>query len=217
MSILNVLPKSAIVNRIIPKNAFDKYSTTAQKKLFSEKIERIRWTHKLAFETINLPGKEIKEIQAFKIELRSNEQIDDIIKIIDKAIPYPILFYLNFNSLERLIISKKHPNPINDDNAVIDWTFKSEWFTENMMSYSINLKESIDFVFENLCRQLSSQPIGSDRVSINEIILKEQKIKEIKNQIQKLESAIATTKQFNIKVELNIKLNEARIRLNELL
>jgi len=57
MQIFN-LPKHTVVNKIIPKNAFDNYANTKQKKLFIENVEKIRWINKLSKETVNLSGNE---------------------------------------------------------------------------------------------------------------------------------------------------------------
>jgi len=69
------LPINTQVNRVIPKNTFDSFTNTKQKKLFTDKILRIIWTHKLSKLTTNLPSKEIQEIQIFKVELKTGEAI----------------------------------------------------------------------------------------------------------------------------------------------
>jgi hypothetical protein len=84
------LPHTAKVNRVIPKNAFDSYTTAKQKKQFTYLIARITWTHKLSKDTVNLEGKDIKEIQVFRIELKVKEEIQTVLDIIDKSIPYNI-------------------------------------------------------------------------------------------------------------------------------
>lgn len=38
------LPPFTYVNRAIPKNAFDPYTGTKEKKEFVEKVDKIRWT-----------------------------------------------------------------------------------------------------------------------------------------------------------------------------
>ena len=67
------LPHQTIVAKNVPKNAFDIYTNSQQKKLFVDVVEKIKWTNKLSKETINLEGKEINEIQIFQIELRKKE------------------------------------------------------------------------------------------------------------------------------------------------
>ena len=57
------LPARAKVGRVVPKNAFDEYTNTKQKKLFTDCILRITWTHKLSADMLNLDTKDIQEIQ----------------------------------------------------------------------------------------------------------------------------------------------------------
>ena len=60
------LPNTTTVNRSIPKNAFDKFTTSKQKKAISENIDKIKWLNKLAPETINLQANEVKQYQLAK-------------------------------------------------------------------------------------------------------------------------------------------------------
>lgn len=204
------LPKHTQVNRVVPKNSFDAFTNTKQKRLFSTVIERIRWTNKLSKETINLSGDDVKEIQIFVVELHKKEMVEPLLDIIDRAIPYHIIFILLYEDELMISTSKKHQHPANENQAVIDWTFRSEWFTDN--SYSLNLKQSLDDTFSDFCLQLS----GKKKMSIDELIEYEAKLKELEKQKTKLEAAIRTAKQFNKKVELNIKLTEIEERIRAL-
>lgn len=194
------LPKHTKVNRVVPKNSFDAFTNTKQKQLFSAVIERIRWTNKLSKETVNLTGNDIKEIQIFVVELHRKEKVEQLLDIIDKVIPYHIIFILLHEDELLISSSKKHPHPANDNLAVIDWTFKSNWFTDN--SYSLNLKQSLDETFSDFCLQLS----GKKKMSIQELIEFETELKELEKKKIMLESSIRKTKQFNKKVELNVAL-----------
>src|SRR5690606_32618984 len=109
------LPNSTIVNRVVPKNAFDSYTNTNQKKQFVEVVKKIRWTHKLSPNTINLSGNEINEIQIFEITLRQKERITDLLQIIDRAISYHIIFIMQFEDNIMLSASKKHAHPTNEN------------------------------------------------------------------------------------------------------
>ena len=143
------LPIRTKVGRIVPKNAFDDYTNTKQKKQFTDNIQRITWTHKLSRETLNLEGKDIKEIQVFKIELKENKDILKILEIINRAIPYHIVFWVEFNNQAYISTAAKHPHPTNDDFSVIDWTFTSDWFSKDNNSYVFNLTNSLDAVFKD--------------------------------------------------------------------
>lgn len=210
------LPHTAKVNRVIPKNAFDGYTTTKQKKLFTGLIARITWTHKLSPDTVNLIAKEIKEIQVFRIELKVKEEIQPVLGIIDKAIPYNIVFVIQYESLVYISTSTKHLHPVNVDNAVIDWTFRTGWFNISENKYSLQLKKSIDAVYHDLCIQLSGKASMASKPLVDLIAYKK-KVESLEKEIAKLKTGISNSKQFNNKVALNLKLKAKENELESLL
>ncbi len=206
------LPNQTKVNRSIPKNAFDTYTNSKQKKLFVDVIDKIKWTNKLSKETINLEGKEVSEIQVFYIPLRKKENIESLLEIIDKSIPYHIIFVLTFDNEVMLSVAQKHLHPTNENNAVIDWTFKSKWLEIEKMEYKLNLRESLDFVLKDFCFQISGENKHVD-LSLNELIEKETVIVKLNKEISFLKIQIKKSRQFNEKVELNLKLNKLESRI----
>ncbi|MGQ8335811.1 DUF4391 domain-containing protein [Sunxiuqinia sp. A32] len=209
------LPIRTKVGRVIPKNAFDRYTSSKQKKLFADHIQRITWTHKISTETVNLESRDIREIQVFKIELKQKSDIKRITELINKAIPYHIVFWVEFEKEAYITTATKHLHPANEDIAVIDWTFESEWFNKDHNFIAFNLKGTLDDVFKEICVQLTGNTDLEDKPI--EAILSYQKEKgRLRKKISKLRSAILTSKQFNEKVELNLKLKEAEKELDVL-
>lgn len=201
------LPHSTRVSKPIPKNTFDKYTNGKQKKLFSELVSRIIWLYKLSPDTVNLEGKEISEIQIIKIELKIKQEIPGILEIIDRAIPYNIIFFVQHDEYIYFSTSVKHPHPINADNSVIDWIFKSEWFLPQEESYTLDLKKSLDSVFHDFCLQLSG--VSHLKEQPFENLLKYSKeVSVLKKEIAGLETTIKNCNQYNKKVELNILLQQ---------
>lgn len=212
MTPISQLPKPTQVNKVIPKNAFDSYCTTQQKRLFTDKVEKIRWTNKLAWETINLPSVQVKEIQCFEIVLKDRDGFEEVLKIIDRAIPYPILFTISFGPFMKRQISQKHPHPTNEDNAVVDWTFDSPWSTESNEIH-VDLKESLDEVFRKLCLSVSGEKDDS-QLAIDQLVSFKKESHELESKIQKIKAKISKEKQFNKKVELNLELAEMKEALS---
>jgi hypothetical protein len=204
---LFTLPPSTKVQRVIPKNAFDDYTTSKQKKLFSDKILRITWLNKLAPSTVNLEAKDVKEIQIFKIELKVKEEIKPILDIINKSSVYHIVFIIEFEGEIYLSTSAKHPHPANENNAVIDWTFKTDWFLSVENSYTFQLKKSLDAVYHDFCTQLSTQPDKTSESLQNLVQYSKQK-DLLEREIAQLKSKIKSSLQFKIQVELNLLLNQ---------
>ena len=209
------LPIRTKVGRVIPKNAFDEYTNTKQKKEFTDYIQRITWTNKLSKDTINLDGRDVQEIQVFKVELKLKTDITKVLEIINKAIPYHIVFWVEFNNHAYITTAAKHPHPTNDNISVIDWTFTSDWFEKNKNSYMLNLTGSLDSVFKDLCVQLTGKADLSEK-PMDLILENQQEVDRLQKEIARLEAAISRSKQFNKKVELNLRLRKAEKELREI-
>jgi hypothetical protein len=208
MSAFN-LPPSTEVNRVIPKNSFDDYATTAQKKLFSKLINRIEWTNKLSADTVNLDGKDITEIQIIKIELKEQNDIRKLLELFDKATPYHIIFLVQFDNLTILSATKKHPHPTNPDNSVIDWTFRTDWLTDDQLAkYKLNLQKNLDHIFKDFCEQIANINPEAKASTFQTFIDTTKERAALDREIASIKAKIKKSKQFNEKVELNQKLND---------
>lgn len=203
------LPERTKVGRVVPKNAFDEYTNTKQKKLFTDCIQRITWSHKLSAATVNLEARDIQEIQIFKVELKVKSEISKILEVINKSIPYHIVFWVEYKEEAFISTALKHLHPTNENIAVIDWTFTSDWFNKDIQHYSVNLKGTLDSVFKDICVQISGNPLLFNK-SMEFILENQQSIDRLRKQLVRLESDIAKCKQFNKKVEMNIKLKKIK-------
>lgn len=199
------LPTSTIVDKIVPKNSFDEYATTKQKKLLTSVVARIKWLHKLSNQTVNLQGKEVIEIQVFELELKEQTNINDLLLLINRVIPYPILFVIRFNEEVMYSISKKHTHPTNENQAVVDWTFSTSWKNVLEDEFEISLSNSLDSVFQEICFKISGKNQGKEK-DIETLIAKEQQLKQLNYSIEKITASMNKCKQFNKKVELNRQL-----------
>ncbi|MDI3504886.1 MAG: hypothetical protein PWQ81_108 [Bacteroidota bacterium] len=201
------LPYNTIIQRFVAKSLFDSVTNTKQKAMFTNDIAKIMWCNTLSSETTNLPHNEIEEIQIFSIELKEKKEIKSILEIIDKTIPYHIIFIVSFADEVYLSASAKHPSPLNDNKSVIDWTYTSPWFKKTENTYSIKLKKDIDTVFFDFCRQLSPQSNSSIK-NIADLTAYNSRVSALSKEIEQLKKKIFSCSQFNKKVELNLKLKE---------
>lgn len=201
------LPDRTKVDKVIPKNAFDSYATSKQKKILTSSISRIIWKNKLSPETINLPFEEIQEIQIFNVEMKQKDYPHEIIHLIDKSIPYPIIFISSFLDECVLSTSVKHQNPTNPDNAIIDWHYKTDWFSIANWNYSLQLSKSLDFVYLEFCKSLNPNSKTVQSKNLNEMIEQSKILANIERKITHLQKAITKEQQFNKKVEMNVELN----------
>ena len=216
--LLNI-PKRAFYNRRIPKNKLYKQIGIDPKleRKFIDEIEHIIWKYKLSQETINLePTKEVEEIQVFEIKLKERDISIEVLENIDRIIPYPILYIIRYNDNIKLTIAYKERNKIDENKMVVHSYYQSEWMKEYDLKIDIlqglNLKE----VYDNIIRQLI--PLESKiQDDIEELIELNERIESLKKEIKRLEKRIIKEKQFNRKVDLNIKLQKKKRELEELL
>jgi len=204
------------VNRVVPKNSFDDYTNTKEKKLFTDCVKRISWANKLSTETLNLSGKDIQEIQVFAVELKQKCDISKLLDIIDKCIPYHIIFWVWYEHQAYISASAKHPYPTNPNISVVDWTFTTDWFQIPDIPYSLHLMKNLDYVFKDLCIQIIGRP-GLEQKSMTSIVENQKEIADLSKKIDRLKSAISKSKQFNQKVEYNLQLREAEKKLDKLM
>lgn len=93
-------PKNAAFGRVLPKSKIYEHGSvsSAVRQLFVRQVEQIVWQHKLAPETVNLkPSRAVPEIQIFSIALKGDELKPEVLRCIDLAIPFPIIFELRFD------------------------------------------------------------------------------------------------------------------------
>ena len=209
------LPSNTVVQRVVPKNSFDSFTNSKQKEMFTKDIAKIVWSNSLSAGTINLRGKEIQEIQIFTIELKEQKEIKAVLDIIDKAIPYHIIFVVEFKDWIYFSTSSKHPSPLNDAKSVIDWTYTTPWFQKSDNKYIISLRKSLDNIFYEFCQQLSLRN-NKNIKNIADLSAYNSKLYTLTKEIERLKKSIASCQQFNKKVEMNLLLKELENELNSL-
>lgn len=162
-SCLANFPEFARVNRVIPKEKFYDQIDYATKMLFQHEIARITWQYKLAPGTVNLSAKTRPELEVIQIELKNHEIPMKILKVIDSAIPYPILFIVTKGLAEKAIIGYKELNRKNENTAKVDTYFATEWNDPKLSQIKIDGLD-IDMVYNNLIRQIAGERLQNNPI-----------------------------------------------------
>ncbi len=196
------LPKLCIVNKFIPKKTFyEKVNiSNSMKQEFIDKLEKIYWKYKLSEDTINISKTEnVEEIEIFELELKEKYDSKNLIRIITKNIPYPILFYIRFNDDFRYAIRY-------DDNIFFtNWNEEIEIKIEGF---------NLEHVYNNIIKSIID--IDESIKNLDEEINKRNNINRLNEEIKKLESKIRLEKQFNIKVQYNDEINKIKKEIERL-
>jgi hypothetical protein len=202
------LPKEAFVNKFVAKTKFYEKANLNSKiqKEFVDKIQKITWKYKLAESTIGIAKTEaVTEIQVFEIELKERLIPKNVLKIIDKSIPYQILYRFVF-----------------EENVAYGITLKENTSVENYYFSDWNAELSFDFIgidLENVYQKLVRAFIrdeAKDKGNFSVIIDVDNQIKTLEVEITALERKIRKEKQFNRKVETNKVLLETKAMLTEI-
>lgn len=213
------LPSSTLVNRKIPKNKFygKLQASHHLREMFTNQVESIVWKHKLSKETIRLePKEDIVELQVFEIHLKEQAYSVELLRSIDKAIPYPILYALVYDDQVKLAIAYKERNHVDDNRSVVRSYHVSEWHPVDQFQFEIIQGLDLKGVYENIIRNLM-QTKAKPEVELTALLERQAHIDKLTQECQRLETKIRGEKQFSRKVEYNMELQRKRRKLNQLL
>lgn len=211
------LPTSTDYNKRIPKQKFyDNISVTpAMKRIFIDKIKSIYWRNKIAPTTINLAaGDYVTEIEIFEIKLEEQNLEESVLRLIDREIPYHIVFLLEYDGLYQAWTAYKE-SAIGGKNAFkVDSYYHTDWLIEDDIPLIVE-GLNIDSVYENFVRQIAGDFFSERDLSLKESVCKSNKRKELQKRILKLETQVRNEKQFNKQVELNDSLKQIKKELED--
>lgn len=207
-SALVAYPKQAAFGRVLPKSKIYEHAgaNTRLKDLFVEQVEQIVWAFKLAPETIHLPERPgVPEIQVFSIQLKTPELHLDVLRCIDGAIPFPILFELSFEEKTQIIAAYKRPNEADSDRRVLSDYFMTEWLPTSSKRTVMPLALHLGGLYEQLLYRLIPLP-ARPQETLAELVARVEAAQAKQREVDKMVARLAKEKQFNRKVEINAQL-----------
>ena len=211
-------PKQAAFGRTLPKNKIYERSgaNTRLKDLFVEQVEQIVWQYKLAPETINLAAKpEVPEIQVFAIQLKTPTLDFDVLRCIDGAVQFPIVFELIFDGQVQVVAAYKRPNPSNESAWLLSDYFATPWLPSNTQRAAMPLAIDLAGLYGQLLLRLMPLP-ARPQESLAELIARVELLTLKQREVDKTASKLAKEKQFNRKVEVNTALRKLKSELEQL-
>ena len=199
------LPKSTEFNKRIPKQKFYEHLsvTPAIKAAFAEQIKIIYWRNKLAASTLNLaPGELVTEIEVIELRLTSPALDENVLRLIDREIPYHILFLLEYDGKYQAAMGYKEAAGSGKAAFKVDRYYRTEWLTEEELPLHLE-GLTIDAVYENFIRQIAGEKLtGDENTTLKESVEHQKQREQIEKQIATLETKMKQEKQLNRKMEL---------------
>ena len=213
-------PTSAYFGKSIPKSKFYEHISIdgRLKRKFIEQIDKIVWSYKLATETINIPSSdEILEIEVFDVYLKGDTIDEEILKVIDRAIPKPILFYIhNTKGYIKLKTAYKHPTKTKNSKWVVENYFESDWIDKDTSLEPMPMALNLQKLYTSIIDSLIPKDISIDKGDLSQKIERLKLIKSKEQEYKRLKAKRDRQKQFNKKVEINEKLHKLKQEIEEL-
>ena len=199
------LPTATELNRRIPKQKFYEKSDLSPtlKKAFSAQIASIHWRNKIAPEVLNLAaGKEVRELEVFELRLNDGQMDEAVLRLIDRAIPYHILFVLMWEDRMRLAVAYKETPDAKNAGVRVERYYYTDWMPVGELALRLE-GLSMDAVYENLVRRIAGGALGDAHTStLRESVAAQRRRERIGKQIAALEAKIGREKQPKKKFEL---------------
>lgn len=240
-------PRASAFGRVIPKTKIYEHAgaNTGLKDLFVREVDQITWSQKLAPETVNLAAtKQVAEIQVFRITARTASLDPAVLRAIDKAIPFPLIFEVAHGGRVRLAAAYKRQSLNSRGEAdsarwVVGDYFQGDWLPEDAPRTQLPVALNMGALYERLLEPLVAgqtaglvpgpvtgfgeepqtpfTPAEAERpMSLEERIAQAEAIKAQTREVERIKTRLGREKQFNKRVAINAELRAAKQELERL-
>jgi hypothetical protein len=211
-------PNSSEFGRVLPKVKIYAHGSvsSAVRQLFVRQVEQIVWQHKLAPETVNLKAsKAVPEIQIFSIVLKGDELKPEVLRCIDLAIPFPIIFELRFDGKVKPVAAFKRPSEADASKWVISEYFEGDWVSVDTPRKPLPMVFDLEALYGQLLMPLMPYPArpGED---LQKRVERMERIRLKQRELERCEARLRKEKQFNRKVAINAELRALKQELQSL-
>ena len=226
-------PGGAALGRVVPKSRIYEQAgaNSALKDLFAREVEQIVWRYKLAPETINLAAtKAVSEIQIFTLALKTAKPDEDLLRAIDRAIPFPLLFELTFGGKRRVVAAYKRPSEADGAKWVTSAYYASDWTPDPVARSPLPVALDLAGLYEGMLGALlAGQRLEEDAacfgeapqagflsaplapaLPIAEQIARHEAISAGRRSVERITARLMREKQFHKRVAIHDELRAAR-------
>lgn len=213
-------PEAAKFGRRVSKEIIYEHgtlSTAVREKIINE-VQRITWAYKLAEATINLPGTSaVPEIQVFTIDAKTDDVSEAVLSVIDKAIPFPIIFEISRHRgdiLEaRTVAAHKQ---LGTGTPKLSAYYATGWQQSDISRQTLPTAITLPALYTALLQPLipiTTRP-GEEMSAVVDRLTA---VRMLEREVAILERKLRTEPQLNRKVELRRTLKAKQHELTELI
>jgi hypothetical protein len=218
MTTLFEYPASAAFGRVLPKGKIYEHGnpTRAVKELFVRQVEKITWEYKLAPETINIKSTSaVPEIQVFSVALKEENLKVDVLRCIDQAIPFPILFELRYDGNVKPVSAYKRPSEADETKWVTSEYFNKDWIPRDTPRPPLPMIFDLEKLYAHLLNPLLPYPARPTE-SLQGRVDRMERILQKQRELERCTTRLRKEKQFNRKVAINATLRDLKQELENL-
>lgn len=199
-------PSSTAFERRIPKQKFyQNLEVPAEvKRLFIEQIKLITWANKLSAQTMNLaPGQAVQEIEVFRIRMASDALDSRVLNLMDKQIPYHLLFVLERPDGKcQLSVTYKEAGQSGASAFQLRQNYHTGWQTPEELALNLNAL-NMDALYEGIVRQIAGDALAVPRAeSLQQAVEQAQAREKLQKQIDQLKKRMRKEKQLAKQMEI---------------
>ena len=211
-------PKSAAFGRVVPKAKIYEHAgaNTALKDFFVREVDQIVWRFKLAPETTNLRAtKAVAEVQVFGISLKTGKLDGAVLRAIDKAIPFPLIFELTWRGKRKAAAAFKRPSDADSAKWVISDYFATDWVPEDTPREPLPVALDLGALYDRMLTAILPAA-GRGGEDIQTRVHRMEAIRAKMREVERIKARLAREKQFNKRVAINAELRAAKLELERL-
>jgi len=215
-------PKAAAFGRVVPKSRIYEHAGvgTALRDLFVTQVDQITWKYKLAPETMNLAAtKAVGEIQVFGISLRNGKLDEEVLRAIDRAIPFPLIFELSWSGKRKAVAAFKRPSDADATKRVVSAYLATDWAPDDAPRKPLPVALNLGGLYDTLLTALMPKAAAKAEHTGEDIqtrVARMEAIRAKSREVDRIKARLAREKQFNKRVVINAELRAARQELERL-
>jgi hypothetical protein len=202
-------PKSTVVHRRLPKEAFYKHLSLAAtlKARFVTDVDRIVVENSLTKKNLNLAKEsEIKEIMLLSIVLKKRDFDGKIVEAIARQNPHKLIFLLEYENECQLAVYHSK-------------LYRTEWMKEQDLSLRLS-GDTLNEIWDDLVRQIavsSETVLKQEGQTIDEQLKTQDEIDRLNTLIKRTEVAAWREQQPKKRFELYTELQKYKEQLEEII
>jgi hypothetical protein len=211
-------PKASAFGRVVPKSRIYEHAGVgaALRDLFVTQVDQIVWKYKLAPETMNLAAtRSVSEIQVFGINLRTGKLDEEVLRAIDRAIAFPLIFEFSWSGKRKAVAAFKRPSDADTTKWVVSAYFATDWAPDDAPRRPLPVALNLGGLYDALLTALMPNAAGSGE-DIQVRVARMEAIRAKTREVDRIKARLAREKQFNKRVAINAELRAARQELERL-